>query len=290
VIIGASGSTPRPIGAAIIVSPTHVDGTLGGGDLEAAVIRDARSLIQTRADRFWTRISQDYPLGPILDASNGTCRVLIELFGPHEVHALEKRSGPIALRPVGNGTPIEWLGSDAGLSMESRHVAAAAILSGRFDGLTAKDDQGAPWWIERASALDPKLYIFAGGPVTAALRRVIPGLPFDTIWIDPAEAAEGCALAAPAAFHVVLTGSHALDYAVCRTVLAAGAPAYLGLMGSPKKRTRFEARLREDGLPAERIAHLRCPIGLASVPGKEPAVIAVAIAAELVAELRGGRR
>jgi xanthine dehydrogenase accessory factor len=58
---------------------------------------------------------------------------------------------------------------------------------------------------------------------------------------------------------------------------------YVGLIGSATKRARFEKRLTELGLPPARIASLVCPIGLAAIAGKEPAVIAASVAAELIA-------
>ena len=57
---------------------------------------------------------------------------------------------------------------------------------------------------------------------------------------------------------------------------------YVGLIGSATKRARFAKRLREAGVPEERIATLVCPIGVRGIGGKAPAVIAAATAAELL--------
>ena len=48
-----------------------------------------------------------------------------------------------------------------------------------------------------------------------------------------------------------------------------------GLRASPE---RLEAR----GMPRSRLAAMRCPIGIAGIAGKEPEVIAIAVAAELL--------
>ena len=58
--------------------------------------------------------------------------------------------------------------------------------------------------------------------------------------------------------------------------------AYLGLIGSTTKRTRFERRLRAEGITEGRLARLTCPIGLPGLRSKEPAVIAVSLAAQLI--------
>ena len=48
----------------------------------------------------------------------------------------------------------------------------------------------------------------------------------------------------------------------------------------------FRARLAELGHAAESIDRIDCPIGLPGVAGKEPAVIAIAVAAALVPQLQ----
>jgi xanthine dehydrogenase accessory factor len=89
--------------------------------------------------------------------------------------------------------------------------------------------------------------------------------------------------AAPAgSFVLIMTHSHGLDLEITHAALADGRFPYVGLIGSATKRARFSKRLREAGLPEDRIAGLVCPIGIAGIGGKEPAVIAAATAAELL--------
>ena len=61
-----------------------------------------------------------------------------------------------------------------------------------------------------------------------------------------------------------------------------GDAAYLGLIGSATKRARFANRLAAKGIPAEKIESLHCPIGVPGISGKAPAVIAAAVAADLL--------
>jgi xanthine dehydrogenase accessory factor len=92
---------------------------------------------------------------------------------------------------------------------------------------------------------------------------------------------EACVDAAPpGALFAIFTHSHDLDYRLTRAVLKRGDFGYLGLIGSRTKRARFERRLRADGF--EDLSRLTCPIGIASLKSKAPAVIAVALAAELL--------
>ena len=120
-------------------------------------------------------------------------------------------------------------------------------------------------------------------------------LPCRVLWLDsrpgqlPAEApgqVETMEIADPAGFTtspgdlvLVMTHSHPLDLAIVEAMLRRGDFAWLGLIGSATKRQRFERQLAAVGLSAERLV---CPIGLAAITGKEPAVIAASVAAQLL--------
>jgi xanthine dehydrogenase accessory factor len=88
--------------------------------------------------------------------------------------------------------------------------------------------------------------------------------------------------APPDAFYLVMTHSHAVDLQVVEAVLRRGDFGFLGLIGSDSKRARFEHRLLERGLAAERLARLVCPIGLPGIEGKQPGVVAVSAVAQLL--------
>ena len=79
-----------------------------------------------------------------------------------------------------------------------------------------------------------------------------------------------------------MTYSHDLDYALCARVLQRGDFRYLGLIGSRTKRARFEKTMRDLGLPKALVDRVVCPIGLPGIASKQPAVIAVATAAQLL--------
>ncbi|GAB3581503.1 xanthine dehydrogenase accessory protein XdhC [Calidifontibacter terrae] len=87
----------------------------------------------------------------------------------------------------------------------------------------------------------------------------------------------------PAGSHVlVMTHDHAEDAALCDTALRCGHLGSIGLIGSRAKWRRFEKLLAQQGHSPEQIGRIRCPIGVAMIRGKEPAVIAVSVAAELL--------
>ena len=57
---------------------------------------------------------------------------------------------------------------------------------------------------------------------------------------------------------------------------------FIGLIGSASKWATFRHRLEARGFTAEELQQVTCPIGVAGVQGKEPDVIAVAVAAQLM--------
>ena len=145
------------------------------------------------------------------------------------------------------------------------------------------------------------LLLFGAGHVGRALVLALAPLPFAIGWIDsrqdafpahiPAntspiqtdDPAAEIGRAPPDAFVLVMTHDHPLDLAITAEALARGFP-FVGLIGSKTKRARFEKRFRELGIAAERVQALACPIGVPQIRGKEPAVIAASVAAQLLAE------
>jgi xanthine dehydrogenase accessory factor len=91
---------------------------------------------------------------------------------------------------------------------------------------------------------------------------------------------------APHARVLVMSFSHAEDLDVIAACLKrmrerSDLP-YVGLIGSKTKWATFRHRLEERGFGAEELARITCPIGVPGIKGKEPEVIAAAVAAQLL--------
>ena len=86
----------------------------------------------------------------------------------------------------------------------------------------------------------------------------------------------------PGTHALIMTHDHAEDAALCDVAIRNDELATIGLIGSSAKWTRFQRKLAEDGNSAEAVARITTPIGIPSVTGKEPAVIAVGVAAWLL--------
>jgi xanthine dehydrogenase accessory factor len=145
----------------------------------------------------------------------------------------------------------------------------------------------------------PKLHIglFGAGHVGKALVRLLADLPCRVTWIDPrpealpanlpanvtpvrvAQPAQAVDALPAGTLVLVMTHDHALDFDI--VVAALGRPDLraVGLIGSGTKRARFVSRLARLGIDTERLI---CPIGLPGIEGKEPAVVAVSVAAQIL--------
>jgi xanthine dehydrogenase accessory factor len=90
----------------------------------------------------------------------------------------------------------------------------------------------------------------------------------------------------PRGAHVlIMTHDHAEDFALCDAAIRLPGLASIGLIGSSAKWTNFRGKLSEGGHVPEAIDRITSPIGDPSISGKEPAVIAVGVAALLVRQL-----
>ena len=88
----------------------------------------------------------------------------------------------------------------------------------------------------------------------------------------------------PGTHLLVMTHDHAEDVALCDAAIRLDHLGPIGLIGSSAKLARFRSQLLADGHDPTAVDRIRTPIGLPGVTtSKEPAAIAVAVAAELLA-------
>lgn len=246
------GSTPRGTGTRMLVSPSEVDGTIGGGHLEWQAIDLARHALQElptcpQPGPSWTRT---FPLGPTLGQCCGGVVTL------RFAWLNERALAGWTLPPPRFHIELHGAG----------HVGQAIVR------LLMDLDCTVRWIDERADDTTPGL------PSPDMLAQLPPHIE----WLVT-EAAEREVLdAPPSACHLVLTHRHDLDLRIIHAVLRRGDFAFAGLIGSQTKRARFLHRLAEQGIPPEVLSRLTCPIGLPGLEGKEPAVIAIAVVAQLL--------
>jgi xanthine dehydrogenase accessory factor len=191
-------------------------------------------------------------------------------------------------------------------------VAAAPLATPVSDPLSApvfardrgahlmQDASGRRWMVDPILAPRAHLTLFGAGHVGAAIVRALAELPCTVTWVDeredmfpadiPAnvtveasELPEACvAEAPPNSSYLVLTHNHALDQRLTETILRRQDVYWFGLIGSKTKRMQFEHRLQAKGIDQARIDAMVCPIGIAGITNKAPAVIAASVCAQLL--------
>lgn len=249
------GSTPRDQDARMLVAPDEVRGTVGGGHLEWRAIDLARqALREGMPAESWTHT---FPLGPTLgQCCGGVVTLRFEALNTASLAAWQVPPPRFHVELHGAG-----------------HVGQAIVK------LLSDLDCSVRWIDERADDL-PEWDAQAGLPAP----EMLAALPEHIQWL-PTEAAEREVADAPSdACHLVLTHRHDLDLKIIDAVLRRGDFRFAGLIGSQTKRARFLHRLTAQGISADALDRLTCPIGLPDIPGKEPAVISIAVVAQLLAE------
>ncbi|KQP22162.1 xanthine dehydrogenase [Pseudorhodoferax sp. Leaf267] len=246
-VAATQGSAPREAGTWMAVWRAALTGTIGGGQLEYQAIAAARALLDGAGDAPTQDAALRYPLGPSL----GQC--------------------------------------------------CGGVVFLRYRRITAAD---APSLRRELTASLAPVALFGGGHVGAAIVRLLAGLPYAVRWIDsrdgvfpdavPAqvetessEPVQAAVAALPAHARVlIMSFSHAEDLdiviACLQRLRTRGDLPYVGLIGSQTKWATFRHRLQARGFTEVELARITCPIGVPGITGKEPEVIAVAVAAQLL--------
>lgn len=247
----ALGSTPREVGAWMLVSPEAIFGTIGGGQLEFMAIDRAREMLapDSSPQGGGGALVLDVPLGPeIGQCCGGRVKIDLALVDDALRAAIPERiASEDALRPH-----IYLFGG----GHVGRALAEALAL------LPVK-------------AIVVETRAEAVGSLPEGVDAQLTPVPEEAVRSAPAGSA-----------FVVLTHDHALDFLIVAEALGRGDAAYVGMIGSKTKRATFRNwYLKEAGGSEEAAARLVCPIGGSDVKDKRPAVIAALAAAEVMRSL-----
>ncbi|AYQ26784.1 MULTISPECIES: xanthine dehydrogenase accessory protein XdhC [unclassified Polaromonas] len=259
-VVRAQGSVPREAGTWMAVFADALVGTIGGGHLEYDAIARARTLLAGDGD------------------GDGE--------GEGEATTLRVALGP------------------------SLGQCCGGVVELRFESVTAAD---MPMLASRLgqAGLAP-VALFGGGHVGHALVRVLAPLPFSLTWVDSRDGVFPAALPprveaehsdpvqaavpglAPQSRVLIMSFSHAEDLDIVAACLQrqrekADLP-YIGLIGSKTKWAVFRHRLEARGFTPEELAQVTSPIGVPGIAGKEPEVIAVAVAAQLLQTVNASQK
>jgi xanthine dehydrogenase accessory factor len=243
------GSAPREAGTWMAVFAGRLLGTVGGGHLEHEAIVHARAAL---AGREALQAERRFALGPSLgQCCGGVMHLGFERVEPAGAAAVVER---LRAEQTARRMPVALFG---GGHVGRAIVRALQPLPVRVHWIDSRDEGIFP------EALPDHVRTEHSAPVEAAVRDLEPGSRV-----------------------LIMSFSHAEDLEIASACLKRLRERddlpFVGLIGSRSKWATFRHRLETRGFGDDEIARITCPIGVPGVVGKEPEVIAAAVAAQLM--------
>jgi len=320
-IAANKGSTPRTAGARMLI---HADGsfagTIGGGTVEAEVIRSAKDLFYSGGIKLLnfdlrsrvTAQGVDMICGGILDvmlehlvADRETIGIFSKI---QEVMRTGRNCFTIGeLPPTGGqvGKRRRCVLQESGEMFGTCSLDAERLQSLMHDFADGSQTRlvefgGARFMIEPYPA-PASLYLFGAGHVSQQTASLASNVGFRTVVLDDrAEFANAGRFPAADEIHVlssfeepmdgitidrqsylvIVTRGHSHDKTVLAHALRTDA-CYIGMIGSRRKRDSIYDALRSEGFKQLDLDRVHSPIGL-SIGAETPEEIAVSIVGELI--------
>jgi xanthine dehydrogenase accessory factor len=308
-VIRTERSAPRGPGAMLAVSERgDVVGSVTGGCVEPAVYDEARAVLAGGPPRVVTYGIADEDAFEVGLPCGGTVEIFVDVLDPDVVRAVA--ASIVEERPVAVAVAVE--GNDAG---QKRLVYGdeASSNGGRGEPVRAALARGESTLVgegdERtfvlALAPRPRMYVFGAVDHAAAVARVGRFLGYRVTVCDarakfvtperfpdvdelvvewPDRFLAGAPVDERTAI-CVLTHEERFDVPLLQVALRTRA-GYIGAMGARRTNQRRAERLRAEGVAEGDLARIHAPIGL-DIGSKTPEEVAVSVAAELVAVMRG---
>ena len=321
-VASTKGSVPREAGTKMVVTAREVHGTIGGGHLEFKAIAIARGMIGADGPRALHRFPLGATLGQCCGgvvnllfepvpadvgwvenlasriASGKECFLVTPVTGDARVGKLILDTGNDAWSIAGGSLGSRIRDDEAREIAQTMRRTSQVTLLKTMPANASDPEQTCFFDLLRTTNFH--IVLFGAGHVGRALVKVLSELDCTITWVDtreeefPIDVAAKVKLvctdvpeteidaARPGSYFLVMTHSHALDQTLSAQILRRVDFAYFGLIGSQSKRRQFERRLLDHGISTAQLAQMHCPIGAAGITGKEPATIAIAVAAEIL--------
>lgn len=239
------GHAPRNGGAKMVVSPDAVFGTVGGGNLEATAISRAREMLAAGA--------AEPQLLTLTLSDKATTEYGVQCCGGEVTMMLE----PLRVVPAVAVFGVGHVGLELARIL-ARHELDLHLIDSRTE-MISPARLGEPGRTGVFADTVARVHI-THAPVPEAALTTLP----------------------PGAHVLVMTHDHIEDLAVVDQSLRTEGIGSIGLIGSTSKWARFQKKLRELGQTDAALDRVTTPIGIPEVTGKQPAVIAVSVAARIL--------
>ena len=247
-------------------------------------------------DKHSTPLKKQYPLGDIAGAPNGFSTVLYEKFTPPYPNwllsledTMQHSSKVLLNNTVTDNSPevdSSWELVLTPSNPEIQRVPPISMLHHNDNSKTLS---------EAVKYQDSRIAVIGDSAVATALIEQLKLLPVKTQWLLEQQPAsqnspiicqqisdEAIAMLPGKTLVAIATSSHELDIRCCYRALLNERLAYIGCLGSVRKSDIVKNHLRELGISEARLNQLTMPIGLPGITGKQPAIIAASIVAQLL--------
>jgi xanthine dehydrogenase accessory factor len=317
-IIRREGSAPRATGTQCIIREDGtLLGTIGGGFLEHRVTLGARDVLKDGR----STIHHFHLAGESLTAAGMICGgevdVYLEPLDPENRRTVEVFSNATDLISAGRrGILVTLVEEDvAADDPESRMllpeggppigaIRGLSVTSADFSGIRSPRivelQHGRLTLFAEPVEAESVVYLFGAGHVSTSVALLASLVGFrlaviddraefatrerfptaDEVSVLPFEKVFDHLRVTPDSYLVIVTRGHVSDRTVLRSALTTN-PAYIGMIGSKRKREAIYQSLVDEGVPRERLEAVHSPIGV-EIGAETPEEIAVSIVGELI--------
>jgi xanthine dehydrogenase accessory factor len=285
-VIQTWGSSPRPVGSCMLISAAQdMAGSVSGGCVEGAVLREAQSVFETGISKrldFGVTDDEAWAVGL---SCGGKIQVFLELWqqewGDGVMEKSASDTGCVLITELTEGKKTTTL-----LSAESSPHVPAGIRSRAQEAyaqrahVVVKEDT-TDYFIQ---VFPPRSTVIIIGAVhiTADLIRLAHDFDFTTVVIDPRRTFAmhttfpvkpdrlleayptevlGEMKLDPYTYAVILSHDPKIDDDALQILLRSEV-AYIGALGSRKNHEKRIARLKEKGFTDEEIGRINAPVGV----------------------------
>lgn len=323
VIIKEEGSTPRGEGSKMLILENSIVATIGGGLMEAQIIKAARTRIipEKSAEVCAVDMYAKADASPDM-ICGGACEVLVAYIDGNDENMLNVFRAADSAEKSGKKSWIFYIfdGNEGAshpftccVNIDGTEVVGDFEENEHFSREMLKNPvrvavhgDFVDGWRITVHDINPhgKMYIFGGGHVSFEVAKLASHLGYPVVVIDDREEYANsqrfpeCETIVVESFPnmpdfdtdersliLIITRGHAHDKTVLKWAL--NKPClYLGMIGSKTKRDALYLNLEKEGYSMERLRQVKCPIGL-SIGAETPAEIAVSIMAEVIAVSKG---
>lgn len=324
-IIKQKGSAPRSLGACcLFLDGGQLIGTIGGGLLEHQVGELAGEVLQNGKSIIYKQYLQGEDVTDSQMLCGGTVTVYLQPLSPKNpdtvaiykeiAESIAKNQGGFLVTKVSEGISTDEQDIFRFIKEKTEIADSLSIspnllnyLKSRESQLVSIDEQEDNLFLEPVG-VTPEVIIFGAGHISTCLAPVLKMIGFRIIIVDdrsdfanrerfpdadaihvlPFTQAFAQLSPAPDSYIVIVTRGHKFD----KEVLAASLKirtAYIGMIGSSKKRLTIYSALLEEGFTEHQLEKVYSPIGI-SIEAETPEEIAISIAAELIQKKAANRK